>query len=510
MKQIEPHIVFIRTTTGASAILLCSLLLLYSFSFGADHVNAAYSNNPAGFADSCALENNTTVLYGWAYDPNSATTPGVLPYVNVTVAGGVHTTASDRVGYRDAQINAWINGVYPGAPTSSVYGWRMPLSGLYKGSRNTISGVVVNNGAGANAALGINTGSPVDGDASKPYFAGGVIPDVCLGTVPAPAPAPAPTPAPAAPKTSTPKTTAPKTATPAVTVAPVVSTAADAVVSTGTTTATFKAPNGNAAKMFILYGTSAVNLDRSTEQQAVGDATTLITLQHLNARSTYAYQIVRVLGDQLVHSETAAFTTSGYNATLLFTTKDKKPVEGIKAELSKPAQKQTTGKDGKATFTDLPAGAYKPTFTYKGAKYTQEFSTASSEDSTPEPKTITLTKTVNVDALLTAASTAKPVQKSPIPWLLIISTPIALLALWFGRHVIVRYKNRTVLDYVDVPNVPSQPLPSNAVYGKQQAQEPVATHMGESLRDMVILSMAEEAAHKKQPPTPPPIVPGMQ
>jgi hypothetical protein len=461
--------------------------------------SALSTNNPAGIADSCQLEGTNTVLYGWGYDPNPPT--GVEPYVTVQVGGSAATVATNEANYRLSAINDWINYNYgTDAPKTGAYGWRLQLSGLYKGTTYVVSGTVLNYGAGGNTPLGVNTTHNVDGNASKPYFAGGKIPDACLTTKPAPAPAPAPKPAPAAPKPTTPKVT-----TPAAPAPPALSKATDATVTAGTTAITFRAPTGNATGMYVLYGTNEKDLNRSSEQQPVSGAEATLTLKGLTAKTTYYYQLVRTRGTETAPSATTSFTTKGYNISLTFVGKDEKPTAGIVVDLE--GQKQTSSKAGSVTFTNLASGAYSATFTYNGQLYSQDFNTNTSTGD--EPKVLAVSRTVNLDMLKTTSSTAKPVadSSSPLP-IVFVSAVMALLVgggIWWA---LVRHKHRkkaaqALFGGTGSPDIIDRHVHEHFLHQKPVAHEPAPAHMGESLRDMVVLSMAEEAKKKKQPPTQP-------
>ncbi len=488
---------------------------------------ALSTNNPSGYADFCQLEGANTVIYGWAYDPQAPA--GVQPYVVVNVGGGATTVASSVAGYRDAPINDWIVGTYGSdAPRPGTYGWRLQLSNLYKGTTYAISGTVQNYGAGANTPLGLNTANAqLDGGPTRNIFAGNKIPDACLTTKPAPAPTPTPTPTPT--PAPTPKPVTPKPVAPAAPAAPTVSSAADATVTAGTTTASLSVPTGNAGTLYVRYGTKAENLDRSSAIQTVSGPTATVNLEKLTGKTTYTYQIVRTLGDKTTNSPNATFTTKSYTITMAFTNASGKPVSGISAQLGS-AKAIKSDKDGKVTFSDLSSGSYSVVFSYNGQSYAEEFTTSSAAGETGNGGAV-LAKTIDLSKIQkTGTATAAPAEQSKSSSGLAIVMVVLLLAVvGVALWVVLRRKRRLLAEpygygadtgylppVLPQPVVSSQPDPQAVVgavahhskHKKTQEPAPTPVHMGESLRDMVIQSMAADEAKHPHDSSKRPIVPG--
>lgn len=179
---------------------------------------AADLEHPLGYADSCALVGNNTIIKGWVHDNDAVGTPGALPTLRITLSNGSYVDVSSNVSnYRETQIDNFL--LSYNRPASDVYGFEASFANLYKDTAYGISGRIKNVGAGADQDLWINSSGPVDGG-SLPYFTNNQIPSACLGTRPAPAPTtpstpnPTPTPQPPATKPKT-TTTAPKQNTPA-------------------------------------------------------------------------------------------------------------------------------------------------------------------------------------------------------------------------------------------------------------------------------------------------------
>lgn len=471
----------------------------------------SYNHNPVGGADSCALSGSTTILYGWAHDPDAPA--GAQPYLNIVVGGTTTKVASSAAGYRDAAVNTYLNSADPGAPHSTIYGWSLAISGLYKGNSYTVSGTLLNYGTGANAALPINKDHYVDGNKAKSYFTpSSTIPDVCLAAKPVPpAPAPAPTPAPkpiaVAPKTPT------KTTTPVV-VAPVLSSAADATVSTGTSSAAITVPAGNASVVRILFSTSGMP-QTTSDPKGVAGTTAAVTLTDLKPDAAYDYQIIRSdSGGNTTTSPAAHFKTHGYTISLTFKDGGGKPVSGIDATLNDTAgSHSTSGKDGKVAFIGLSAGGYTVKYTYRGGTYSHGFDTSADKSAQINtkgvPATITLSDAINVDQLV--ADGSQPASSGGHAGLVAMILGLALLAsaVWF---VLRRRKRQKLLAEYAALSMPA-PAPVVAVdavpTGKHDKKlhvgnvEPLPPHAGQSLSNMVLESMHAQTAQQAPAPLEP-------
>jgi cell division septation protein DedD len=513
----------VTSAKRSSSILTGSLLVVMIGVgvLGAQHLGsssaatATYSHDAFGNADYCVLEGSNTVLYGWAHDPDAPA--GAQPNVTVKVGATTTTVNSSVSGYRDAAINDYISRYYPGMPTSSVYGWRVSLSGLYKGGSYAVSGTVLNYGTGANGVLAINTGTQIAG---SHFTASKTVPDACLATkpivpTPAPIPTPTPTPAPSTPKPTTPTKSTTKTTTPAAPASTTVSNAADATPTVGTIVVSLKVPAGSASSLHVMYGSDAANLDQTTSDTPTNGNDVTVLLTGLNAKSSYSYQIVRVLGAQTVTSPAASFTTSGYNLTLVFKDGKGMPVAGITGELL--GKKAKSDSHGELTFKDLAAGNYSPTFQYKGHTYAQSADT-STIIATNNPTIASLENDVNVDDLqTTAAVKSAPTKKGSSAPAIIISIILVLAIIGAGVWFWLRRQRADQAEaaYIPMPT-PATPAIGSDIIDQQShqhfskktpaAEEPAPENMGKSLKEMVIESIRAENAKRKdqQPPKDPP------
>jgi hypothetical protein len=138
--------------------------------------------SPQGYADYCEFKNGRTMIYGWAHDADNQYGPQVKLTINVNGVQKEAGTATTIFDYRAPQVESFIKS--QGIPLSSYkkYGWAYNVynqTDLKRGRTVKLSGILTNANQGVETGLGINTGGGVDGS-SRPFFANGNIPDVCL------------------------------------------------------------------------------------------------------------------------------------------------------------------------------------------------------------------------------------------------------------------------------------------------------------------------------------------
>lgn len=436
IRKTQPAIYWLN---GGKALVV--LLLFSAIGISLMQLSKAATINPYGYADYCALEGSSTVIYGWAADPNAATTG--QPSVQVITSGKSATAATSRSPFRDAPINQWIDTYRAGDPKPGTYGFRVAFNELYKGSRNTLGGTILNVGAGTNQPLSINNLGYVEGDTSKHYFVGGVIPDVCLATRPvAPPPPPPPvtpppptpvTPAPAPPARPTPRPSTPSPVpapAPGAAPAPELSTSADAVITAGTLGVELRIPAGNAARTQVVYGTNPLLLEtKSAEADLGGGAEAVISLAGLEPRQTYTYQIVRLAADgRSVSSTPATFTTAGIDVTVTFTS-GKQPVKGVKSKLSSNTFTGVSDAKGLVTFINTVPGDYNLTYSYQSKNYTEKIRV-------PAPALATDSSPTQIDVIkhkidITKATVVSQSTPSGLKLLLIGAGVVAMVVLIF-------------------------------------------------------------------------------
>lgn len=396
--------------------------------------SSAATTNPYGYADYCRLEGTSTVIYGWASDPQASATRE--PDVTVTINGASQRIQTNRAGYRDAGINNWIDAKRPGDPKPGTYGFRAAYSGLYKGGTYNISGTIHNVGAGANTVLTINDyNGSIDGGTNE-FFANDRIPNACLAARPAPPPAPSPTPPAPAPTPApspdprpspvpapTPRPATPTPAAPArVPAAPGLSTEANAAVQSGTLAARLTIPAGNAANIRIQYGTNPVTLDRYSSDVSVSGSSATITITALDPATTYSYKIIRsnTLG-QNASSPTTTFTTWGFNAVIHLVDNNSRGISGVPVEISKLKLTAKSNKDGIATFGPLPGGNYDLSIRYKKRVYNQSLIVNTAGISTQDaaqPDPANANFFINLEKLSASPGASVPVKSSPLPWII--------------------------------------------------------------------------------------------
>lgn len=473
---------------------------------------STYSDCDAeGSIDGCLLVNGATVIYGWATDPDAP--QGPQPNVSVTVGSTTQQVATDVAGYRDQAVNAYLTANYPNQFHTGTYGFKASFGGLYKGTTYAISGKALNYGPGYSTNLRVNTGQSIDGMAS---FAGNTIPAACLNDVPAPAPAPSNPAPPATTHTTTHSTSTTKTTT-AAPAAPPPAASADGTVAVGTTEAAISVPADGATSIHISYQTGTIAAVSTGDQAVTGDPV-VIKLRHLTALTKYSYQIVRTNTAGTTTATAASFMTSGYQMLLTFVDTDKLPVSGVSVSLSGPhTASATSDKNGHISFKNLPAGTYQVTTSYKNNQTTISYSTDSLADSSTgdKPQVETLTDTLNVD-LFTPTST-NPKKTAPSRLLPII---MAVVAVVIAVVTVILIRRRPSIQPAPAIAAPLQPAatiqsaaqnatPPSPITAAAPVYTPVPTapsadglpaHAGQSLRDMVLQSMREEAGRRRQQP----------
>lgn len=146
-------------------------------------ITTCQTNDPIGFADSCILQGSDTIIFGWAYDDNGTNIN--QPRVRLNVTGQAQQNIQTDQDYRSTEINTYLdNARYSRAlgARNNRYGFRAVYSGLARGNTYSLNGTIVNEGLGADQALGLNgaAGPPGGGVAGSLGFPGGNIPSGCL------------------------------------------------------------------------------------------------------------------------------------------------------------------------------------------------------------------------------------------------------------------------------------------------------------------------------------------
>ncbi len=512
-----------------AVLLLCTIFL--TASTGRSPIALAYNTNPHGVINYCTISNGVTTIHGWAHDPDAPS--GGNPTVTITVgtqSQTVKTNVTDP--YHNTAINKYLADNWPGAPTGDTYGFVASFASLYKGTAYNVSGIVHNYGPGtSDNNLKVDTSAAVvDGISITSLFnANNTIPDACLNTrptpppVPSPPPPPTPTPTPNPPPSSGGSSGGGNTSsggstgtsgTPGTVAGPI--SAADGSVAAGTLGASITIPGDGASSAYILYGTSSDNLDSSTDSLDVTTGNGSAQLLNLIPNANYYYQIIRTdSAGNTGTSATSGFKTAGYVVNLHFIDAAGKVLSGIAGAINdneKSAGK--SNKDGNLIFGNLDAGQYEVTYHYGKLNYKQAFDTDSAGDGSDHPEqTIVLRDTVNVSKLTGGSTTGYTGAKHHSIWgtvllLLLIIGAVVAFALWrLRRRAAAAYSSAyspsasyggMTPDMVDKPT-PIAPLPAAAKSkrSKTASQPEHLEHVGESLREMVIQSMHEEAQKRK-------------
>jgi hypothetical protein len=560
-------------------VALLLMVIVGSGGYALTHLSSAatgYNHNAIGFINSCGLDPfSRTVIYGWAYDADTGN--NAFPKAQVNVGGTVIVAYTDVPAYNEGKINDYLRTNRPNTPITGTYGFKAVFGQLTKGSTYAVSGVALNEGSGGSTTLNMDSvADNQDGITGGTLLtANWTLPDACLGLTPVtPPPPPPPLPPPTSKKIQVCDLTTKqivyiyeseydstryskdlsKCATPPVIPPPtggggggtggttgtpksnpVVAAAqeenqgkADGSVSAGTLSATISVPGDGAKSFYLLYGSSADNLDSSTEDLPVSDDKTELILTDLQPKSKYYYQIIRTdSAGKVTSSPPATFDTAGYAIAVHFQDGKNKAVGDIKAVLDDADRSDgKSDKNGDLKFYDLTPGTYTVTFEYKKLTYTREFDTESaSTDDASSGKVIVLKDTVNVSTLKNGSTEPLPTKKHSVLkivfWLLFILAiggAIVWLVLRRRRMKLeARYGGYAApagLGVIDMPTSEAQqlmpppaqiaPTGSAATAAKKSPAitptgangEPLE-HVGESLREMVIRSMHDEAQKRK-------------
>ncbi len=280
--------------------------------------------------------------------------------------------------------------------------------------------------------------------------------------------------------------------------AQLVSTGADATITAGTRSAQFAVSSAGAQTVKVLYGNAADKLDKSTDEQPVSGSNTTTFVKDLEPLSTYHYQVVRKVNGQAKPSATASFKTTGYDLVLNFTDNEGSPIADITGKILSPEQEATSNESGTMRFTNVPAGAYTIDYTYDDKQYSEALDTSSpaNEDDLNLAAVLYASTSIDVSTLGqndSDESQAAEKKSSKLPLMLGI---LLLLGIIGGVVLFIRRRSAGT-DTGSVYIAPPVPV---------EKADPSLHHVGESLRDMVVKSMREQAQHdhEQKPPKDPP------
>lgn len=276
-----------------------------------------------------------------------------------------------------------------------------------------------------------------------------------------------------------------------------------------------------ASSVYISYGATADTLTTSTDDTPFTSDPMDITLSNLQAKTTYYYQVIRTNSAGIVtSSSTDSFTTGGYGITLHFVDAKGKALADIAGLINDDSSTITkSDKNGDLKFYDLDTGSYTVKYSYNKLTYTKDFDTSDATDDGTNPGQIAvLSDTINVSTLKNGSTQPLPTKKHSS-----IGTVLLLLFLIFlvGGIIVWLVLRRRAQDnlygtysstqksaptpIIDMPTTGATIIPPlSATAKKQRAPKPEnidnLEHVGESLREMVIRSMHEEAQKRKQGP----------
>ena len=402
--------------------------------------HAATGDNPVGSIDYCTLENNVTTIYGWASDGQAAGTSS-SPYVTVKVGSYTSPKLPTNRDYKESAIDSYLSS--RGMPTASHYGFRTQLtSTVYqKGSAPTISGTIYNVGVGANQPINVYAGTATSkSSGANYYFPGGKVPDGCLPAKPAPPAVPPPNNPPANPN-------------------PVINT---------------PPPSQNTKSGGTKTGTGSNTSSTST----TGTNTT---------------------------TDQTTTTANSYNLTLKLVNKDQ-AVPNTEIKLVEADLKITTDDNGNAVFPGLSETSYTVQFDYQSNSYEQTIGIGSEE-----AKSGSVSQTIDISQLAASDSQGSDTANTPVhkkSHVGVIVFVILVIAGIAGAALLV-IRRRRATGYDSPSSDYSYPLPLPPVVDTTPTYTAPKTHTtptaqpssqdgaGVSLKEMVIKSMREEAARRK-------------
>lgn len=293
----------------------------------------------------------------------------------------------------------------------------------------------------------------------------------------------------------------------------------DTSVRTGTLSADASVAADGAASVYISYGATADTLTNSTDETTLTSDPMDITLSNLQAKTTYYYQVIRTdAAGNVTTSPTDSFTTGGYGITLHFVDANGKALANIAGLINDDSSTLTkSDKDGDLKFYDLDTGSYTVKYSYNKLTYTKDFDTSDATDDTTNPGQVAvLSDTINVSKLKNGSTQPLPTKKhSSVGTILLLLFLIFLIGGIIAWLILRRRAQdnlygtyASVQKSAPMPVVTAQTTPASAMplppktHGHTPKPEDTSNleHVGESLREMVIRSMHEEAQKRKQGP----------
>lgn len=319
-------------------------------------------------------------------------------------------------------------------------------------------------------------------------------------------------------------------------------------------------PTGNAAKIYLLYGNNGLGLAQKTEEITASGSEVQFTLTGLEPSSVYSYQIVRTNSvGQTATSPLVSFATADFTVSVRFVNNKSVAVPGVNASIKSTQLKGTSDKAGRIQFKGVKPGDYTIAYEYNGKKHDLPIvadAGSVSKEAANATSEANLEYFVNVDKLSVVSSVADPEPDSNRNLIFGIALA-AVIALAVIIVIVNRRKHQADNPYEEVveenyhfntgsddtakpdgdengsdeppaapppvfpaldgsdnnqaPSAPPPPPPPAAPpimpdepASRAMYQPPVVTeHMGLSLKQMVLNSLAEEErinrAHGNQP-----------
>jgi hypothetical protein len=288
-----------------------------------------------------------------------------------------------------------------------------------------------------------------------------------------------------------------------------------------------------------------------SDEKDTNNADTQIVLKGLKPATTYVYQIIRTnSAGQTATSPAAQFTTSGFTVVLHFVNDSSANIVNVAASIKSTDYKELSDKEGTVRFKDVKPGEYTVTYVYNNVS--RDFEIAANENTLPAEAAEQTTQAnleyyINVDKASVTSKSDKNADSNPFLTWAVVAGVIALAIILL---IIVRRRKRNANPYeelveneyqfktnanndkhsmppaeppifpaLDEPTAaslpppppapkpvappalpPPPPAPSRRKHDDTDVKMPevdVAAHTGQSLKQMVMQSLAEDAARRR-------------
>ena len=267
----------------------------------------------------------------------------------------------------------------------------------------------------------------------------------------------------------------------------------------GTYGAAFVVEPAGATKVNIIYGTDD-NVSQHTDQVITNGKPTSVVIQQLQPATTYYFQVERYnAAGVATKGSMGQFTTKGFNVVVNYSSKKGASLAGIKTSIPELQLNGSSDSSGVVFFSEVTSGRYVLHYEVNGVDHQQDLDLTAGPVADPDPTQPT-TAVTNVGIDLDAVG-AKSAKKSGGVGVIILLVILLLAAAAAGAWWYFIYRQRlprsamATPEHIKVDHKPSH-SPAPPTYQ-------TAPHAGESLKDLVVQGMREEAERRRnqKPPS---------